>query len=85
MIKTSPPPVSPRLAPPGAGLPRPELFVARLTFRWQFWRSSRELAAAALTRERDAILDLVRRGSDEANGRRVLTARLPGMEDSSRN
>ncbi len=74
----------PRLQAPGAGLPAPELFVARLLFRWQAWRATRESATALFAQQRAAILHLSR-GVDPTEGaRRVLIARLPGLEDSSR-
>ncbi len=75
---------SPELAPPGAGLPKVELFFARLLFHWTRKRTSREQATVKFTRCRDEILALVR-GCDAVSGaRRVLISRLPGLEDSSR-
>ena len=74
----------PRLQPPGAGLPAPELFVARLLFHWQAWRATRAGAAALFTRQRVAILRLARGVDPAEGGRRVLITRLPGLEDSSR-
>lgn len=74
-----------RLAPPGAGLPLPELLIARLLFAWK--RRSRDRAKfdCLFYEERDAILALVRQLSDEDASRRVLIDRLRGLEDSSRN
>lgn len=74
----------PRLASPGAGLPKVELFFARLIF--QFGRRTTSLAAAqaTLVREREAILGLVRRLDAATGAKRVLIRRLPGLEDSSR-
>ncbi len=75
----------PRLAPPGAGLPRPELLGARLVFGLQRAFSTRERAEAALRRERDAILLRVRACGPAQAARPVLIPRLRGLEDSSRN
>jgi len=75
----------PALAPPGAGLPGPELFIARLLFRRQLWTGSRESFNAAFNREREAISKLYRSCDPEAATRRILIKRLRGMEDSSRN
>lgn len=74
----------PRLAPPGAGLPKIELFFARLIF--QFGRSTTSLAAAqaTLVQEHDAILALARSRDAVTGAKRVLIRRLPGLEDSSR-
>lgn len=75
---------APRLAPPGAGLPGPELFFARLIFGWHRRRATRASAAALIEAERGQILRLTH-GLDAGTGaRRVLIRRLPGMEDSSR-
>ena len=76
--------VLPQLAPPGAGLPKPELFVANLLFHFRRWRSSRAKAVAEFATLRDELL-LLGELSDAFSGtRRVLIARLPGLEDSSR-
>lgn len=75
----------PKLAPPGAGLPKSELVVARLIFRWERWRTSRERAAANFSDQRNAILKLARGCEPASATRRVLIRRLPGLEDSSRN
>jgi hypothetical protein len=74
----------PVLAPPGAGLPLVELWIARWRFRRALARTTREQAEAQFAKERDEILELAR-GCDAATGsRRVLIKRLRGMEDSSR-
>lgn len=79
-LSQNPPP----LAPPGAGLPLPELLVARLLVRWGRWRTTRQQAVENFARGRDEIVELTR-GCDAATGaQRVLIRRLPGMEDSSR-
>lgn len=75
---------APRLAPPGAGLPGPELFVARLLFRWHRMRATRASAAALIEREREEVLRLAGSLGTAEGARRVLIRRLPGLEDSSR-
>ena len=75
---------APQLAPPGAGLPRPELFVARLRFAWVRRRGTRAGFDAQFAQERDRVLALAAGCSPEQAARRVLIARLRGMEDSSR-
>ncbi len=75
----------PRLAPPGAGLPLPELLIARLIFAWHRRGGDRAKFNRLFREERDAILTLVRTLSGEEASRRVLIARLRGLEDSSRN
>jgi hypothetical protein len=75
----------PKLAPPGAGLPRFELFVARALFAFTQMRGNRDTFNAHFQREREAIHRLIRSCDAESAARRVLIARLPGMEDSSQN
>ena len=74
----------PQLAPPGAGLPRLERFIANLMIRWQAARTSRTEAGATFSREQEAILALLQDRSPAELSRRVLIKRLPGLEDSSR-
>lgn len=75
----------PGLALPGAGLPKAELFVARLLSRWRIWTGSRESFNADFERERAAISKIYRACDAPMAARRLLIQRLPGMEDSSRN
>ena len=75
----------PRLAPPGAGLPLPELLIARLIFAWHRRGGDRTKFDRLFREERNAILARARPLSDEEAARRVLIARLRGLEDSSRN
>jgi hypothetical protein len=75
----------PKLAPPGASLPKGELFIARALFAFTRLRGNRESFNARFQRERQAIAALIRSCDAESAARRVLIARLPGMEDSSRN
>lgn len=83
-LLTSPDHPIPHLAPPGAGLPKVELFFANLIFRWGLWRSDHSKAVANLAGRRQEILALAQGCSVEAGTCRVLIRRLPGLEDSSR-
>lgn len=75
----------PQLAPPGAGLPVIELWVARLLFALTRRRGNRETFVAKFEQERAAIRALVDSCPETQRGERVLIARLRGLEDSSRN
>ncbi|HSY42963.1 MAG TPA: DinB family protein [Candidatus Acidoferrum sp.] len=75
----------PKLAPPGAGLPKIELFAARALFAWRQMRGNRDFFTADFQREREAIRALVRSCDAESGARRVLIDRVAGLEDSSRN
>lgn len=77
-------PHEPTLAPPGAGLPRLELLVARIHFALRRWAGSRRSFDARIARERERIRTLVRACNPEVGARRVLIRRIPGLEDSSR-
>jgi hypothetical protein len=81
---TSPSPPLPQLAPPGAGLPKPELFFARLFFRLSRRSTSREKTIHLFAQYQGEILRLVRSCSPEIAAQRVLIRRLRGLEDSSR-
>jgi hypothetical protein len=72
------------LAPPGAGLPRGELYVARMLFAWRRWTGRRESYEARFARERTRIRSLLENFNTETGSQRVLIARMPGLEDSSR-
>jgi len=74
----------PKLAPPGAGLPKVELFIARALFAFTRMRGNRDSFNARFQRERDIIRALIRSCDAESGARRVLIARVPGLEDSSR-
>lgn len=73
-----------RLAAPGAGLPAPELWIARLLFRIRHRLTSRPAAEAQFAVERDRIERLVAQCAPEEAAERVLIRRLRGLEDSSR-
>ena len=75
---------TPKLATPGAGLPKVERFFANLMIHWKAKRTSREKAAATFAAERDAILHCLRTTPTERLTPPVLIKRLPGLEDSSR-
>jgi hypothetical protein len=75
---------APVLAPPGAGLPKLELFIARLLSAWRRWRGTRAGFTALFEKERDTILALVGSLSPEKAAPRVLIPRPRGLEDSSR-
>ena len=77
-------PPEPRLGAPGAGLPTPELFVAKWLFAWQRWRGDRASFDARFQAERKAIQALTGGCDAETGARRMLIRRLPGLEDSSR-
>lgn len=74
----------PLLDAPGAGLPAPELFIARKLFAWKRRFGSREGFSRRFETTRAAIRDLVASIPEADRGRRVLIPRLRGLEDSSR-
>ncbi len=76
--------VEPKLAAPGAGLPKVELLAGRAMFAWRRWRGNRETFNAFFQQERERVRALVQSCNAEAAGRRVLIERVRGMEDSSR-
>ncbi len=82
MLTTQP---EPKLAPPGAGLPRVELLVARALFRVQVWTGSRRSFEKRFGQERERIRELIQNCDPELGARRVLIRRIAGLEDSSRN
>ncbi len=75
---------SAKLAPPGAGLPKLELFFARLIVAGLQKTKSRAAVTAMFQEELAEILRLTGPISPETGVRRVLIKRLRGMEDSSR-
>lgn len=72
------------LAPPGAGLPTLELWVARSGLFLLAKILSRRQIERWLRSETGKVLALARRLSAEQLSRRVLVPRLLGLEDSSR-
>ena len=78
------PATQPELEAPGAGLPLPELWIARLIFRREVQRSSRESAIAKVETERERFLAFLEENAGKPLGTPVLIPRLRGLEDSSR-
>jgi uncharacterized damage-inducible protein DinB len=76
---------NPQLAPPGAGLPIIELWVARLLFALTRRRGNRDTFVTKFKQEREAIRALVDSCPEAKRGEQVLITRLRGLEDSSRN
>jgi uncharacterized damage-inducible protein DinB len=75
---------SPTLAAPGAGLPWPELWIARMLFTFSRWSYSRDAANQNFLSEQKAIAALIEKCGPTLACRRVLIPRLRGLEDSSR-
>lgn len=75
---------SPKLAAPGAGLPKPELFIARTRLALRCRRGSRESFLTGFHDEREKIKRLLAHLSPAQRGHRVLIRRVRGLEDSSR-
>lgn len=75
----------PKLATPGAGLPKVEHVIARMLMRMRLWTGSRESFNAAFEAEREKIRELYGSCDAERGAQRVLIKRLRGLEDSSRN
>ena len=76
---------APQLAPPGAGLPAIELWVARLLFSLTRRRGTRETFASKFEQEHAAIRALVNSCPETQRGQQILIERPRGLEDSSRN
>jgi uncharacterized damage-inducible protein DinB len=74
----------PSLEAPGAGLPAPELWIARVLFRLKRLFGSREAFTARFEQERAAIRDLLATCPMERRSEQVFIPRLRGLEDSSR-
>ena len=75
---------SPTLQPPGKGLPKFELYMARLLVGWKFRRMSRAEADSTLEFEKREILKLTKDVEQTIGCKKVLIDRLRGLEDSSR-
>lgn len=74
----------PKLAPPGAGLPKPELLIARILFARRLKSGSRDKFIALFQQQRQNIRDLIASRSPDSLTERVLIDRIRGLEDSSR-
>lgn len=77
-------PITPPLAPPGAGLPAPELWIARVLFCLKRRFGTREAFTVCFEVERAAIRELLSSCDPARRGEQVLIPRLRGLEDSSR-
>lgn len=82
-MKSAPSP-SPVLAPPGAGLPAPELWIGRMLFAVSRWTYRRDSATGTFLIEQRLIEGLVAKCPSASTSQRVLVPRLRGLEDSSR-
>lgn len=74
----------PKLQPPGMGLPKVELLVARILVGIKLRTTSQQEAAKLFVSESTKILTIADRVDRTQASRRILIKRLPGMEDSSR-
>jgi len=72
------------LAAPGAGLPVPELWIARILFGLKRRFGTREAFTAHFKQERALIRDLLTTCAQARRSEQVLIPRLRGLEDSSR-
>ena len=75
---------TPKLAEPGAGLPRIELMLGRVLFRKRRRRTSREGFEKMFEDERANIGELAESRLDSQLSSPVLIERIRGLEDSSR-
>jgi len=75
---------TPRLAPPGAGLPWIEHQIARLLFSIRCRRGDRDSFLRTFREEQEKISSLVDSFPAAERGRRILISRAVGLEDSSR-
>ncbi len=75
---------TPKLAPPGAGLPFPENVIARWILGIKTLTGNRAAFTAHFIREREAICRLIENLDEAALSRRILIVRPLGLEDSSR-
>lgn len=80
----SPSEIDAALAPPGSGLPWPELVVGRVMFRALRLAWSREAALRRFVGKGRRLAVILRGLNDDTGARRVLVPRLMGLEDSSR-
>lgn len=75
---------NPQLAAPGAGLPAPELLIARGRFALLCRMGNRDSFLENFQRERNEIRRLVNSCTVKRRGEQVLIPRPRGLEDSSR-
>jgi hypothetical protein len=76
--------LEPKLGPPGAGLPKVELALAKLLFALRRWTGDREAFNKRFELERRSIEGQIRSCKAESGACRVLIERPRGLEDSSR-
>ena len=76
--------LEPKLAAPGAGLPKIELMAARLLFSKRLKKGSREAFIQSFQAEREKVRALLRSCDPAHANKRVLIDRVRGIEDSSR-
>ncbi len=76
--------LEPKLAPPGAGIPKLELFISRIIIARLRRKATREGVNARFQKERADIRALVCSINEDTAAQRVLIKRVTGMEDSSR-
>ena len=74
----------PKLAPPGAGLPKHELYLGRILFAWRRWTGNRDTFNARIQAERGLIRKLAGSFPGDSGSRRMMIERPRGLEDSSR-
>lgn len=74
----------PQLAPPGAGLPPVELFIARLLFGLRSRTGTHAAFTQKFVQERQKIAALIQSCDPATGSQRALISRPPGLEDSSR-
>jgi hypothetical protein len=75
---------SPRLAPPGAGLPFPENLIARVMLGIKRRTGNPQSFTRKFVEERQLIKELVSNKDENQLSKRVLIERPRGLEDSSR-
>lgn len=83
-METTDTPTNPNLAKPGAGLPLPELWFARLIFKSHVRKSDPMSAKRLIEEELATVLNLIASRSNDELAKRVLIKRIKGLEDSSR-
>jgi len=74
----------PKLSAPGAGLPLPELLIARGMVKWNRLIGSTQTFDRAFDTQREVIRSLIAHCTAESGATRVLIKRPLGLEDSSR-
>ena len=77
--------IEPKLDAPGAGLPKPELLIARARFALGLRRYSVERANETILSENARMTEGANGLDSAAGSSQTLIKRLRGMEDSSRN